>query len=62
MEEKEIKTKKKKVTKKTTKEAEIKRFKNISSFRRAMTQIDIKSGDTAIIYFDDGKSFEVKSL
>lgn len=58
MEKKEIKTKKKKVTKK----AEIKKFKNISSFRRAITQMDVKSGDTVIVYFDDGRSFEVKSL
>ena len=45
---------KKKVTKK------VKTIKNNSAFKRAMVQIDIKSGDKVLVTFNDGSRYEVE--
>jgi len=47
---------KKKVTKK------IKVIKNNSAFKRAMTQINIKSGDKVVMEFEDGSTYKVECM
>ena len=53
-------TKKSTTTATTKKSSDKKIVKNNSSFKRAMSQIDIKSGETVTIIFDDGSSYKVE--
>ena len=51
-----------KITKsrKTKTKSSIKIFKNNSSFKRAVTQMDIQSGDKVTVIFDDGSNYIIE--
>lgn len=40
----------------------VKTIKNNSAFKRAVTQMDMKSGDKITVTFDDGSRYKVECL